>query len=149
MKIIPQNINTPDALILLDELSATLQSITGDSGNSSFNPNDFCVSRSLFVIAYDEGGEAIGCGGIRQINENIAEVKRLFAKTSKMGIGTEVLLYLETQARKLGYHALWLETRLINEQAVSFYENRGYYNIPNYGKYINNSKAICYEKKIN
>nr|WP_242841152.1 GNAT family N-acetyltransferase [Clostridium akagii] len=86
---------------------------------------------------------------MRQINENIAEVKRLFAKTSKMGIGTEVLLYLETQARKLGYHALCLETRLINEQAVSFYENRGYYNIRNYGKYINNPKAICFEKKIN
>lgn len=148
MKIVETNPNTPDALLLIDELSDKLESITGDSGKSSFNSNDVCVPRSLFVMAYNEAGEAIGCGGIRPINESIAEVKRMFAKTKSMGIGTEILFYLETQARKLGYSVLWLETRFINEQAVSFYENRGYYHIPNYGKYVNNPKAVCFEKKL-
>ena len=148
MNIIEKNPNTPDALLLMDELSDNLESITGDSGRHSFNPDDVCVSRGLFVIAYNEDGEAIGCGAIRPINENIAEVKRMFAKSKKMGVGTEILLYLETQAQKLGYSVIWLETRLVNERAVSFYENRGYYRILNYGRYINNLEAICFEKHI-
>jgi len=148
MKIIEKSPNETEAILLMDELSKNLESITGDSGKSSFNSNDVCVPRSLFVIAYDEDGEAIGCGCIRPINESVAEVKRMFAKIKTMGVGTEILFYLETQARKLGYSALWLETRIINERAVSFYKNRGYYPIPNYGKYVNNPKAICFEKKI-
>lgn len=148
MKIIKKSPNEPEALILMEELSKSLEAITGDSGKNSFNSNDVCVPRSLFVIAYDEAGEAIGCGGIRPINESIAEVKRMFAKTKTKGVGTQILSYLETQARKLGYSALWIETRLINERAVTFYKNRGYYEIPNYGKYVDNPKAICFEKKI-
>jgi hypothetical protein len=148
MKIIKKNPTETDAILLMEELSKSLEAITGDNGKNSFDPNDVCVPRSLFVIAYDENERAIGCGGIRPIDENIAEVKRMFAKVKTLGIGTEILLYLEIQAKKLGYSVLRLETRLINEKAVSFYKKRGYTVIPNYGKYVNNTKAICFEKKI-
>lgn len=146
--ILEVNPNTPDALLLMDELSADLESITGDSGKDSFSLNEVCASRSLFVIAYNEDGEGIGCGAIRPINDNIAEVKRMFAKTKAMGVGTEILCYLETQAQKLGYSVLWLETRLINTNAILFYEARGYHRIPNYGKYATNPEAVCFEKHI-
>jgi N-acetylglutamate synthase-like GNAT family acetyltransferase len=148
MKIIEKNPNESDAIILMEELSQTLEAITGASGKSSFNSEDVCVPRSLFVIAYDEKDQPIGCGAIRPIDENIAEVKRMFAKVKTNGVGTEILSYLEMQAKRLGYSALWLETRLINEKAVSFYKKRGYSKIPNYGKYINKSNAICFEKKL-
>ncbi len=148
IKIIESNPNTPDSLRLLEELSESLEAITGNSGKSSFNSEDVNVPRSLFVIAYDDGGEAQGCGGLRPINGNIAEVKRLFAKTQSLGVGTKILIYLETQARILGYSIIRLETRIMNERAVSFYENRGYSRIPNYGKYVNNPEAICFEKII-
>lgn len=148
MKILKKSPNEPEAILLMDELSKNLETITGDSGKNSFNSSDVYGPRSLFVVAYNESEEAIGCGGIRPINENIAEVKRMFTKIKALGVGTEILCYLETQACKMGYSTLWIETRLINEQAVSFYKNRGYYQIPNYGKYVNNPKAICFEKKI-
>lgn len=148
MKIVNKNPNEPEAIILIEELSKSLEAITGDSGKSSFDASDVCVPRSLFAIAYDEAGEAIGCGGIRPVNETTAEVKRMFAKIKTKGVGTEILFYLECEARKLGYSTLWVETRLINEQAVLFYKKRGYNQIPNYGKYIDNPKAICFEKKI-
>lgn len=148
MKILKKSPNEPEAVLLIDELSKNLEDITGDSGKNSFNSSDVCGPRSLFVIAYDESKNAIGCGCIRPINENIAEVKRMFAKIKALGVGTKILCYLEIQARKMGYSALWIETRLINEQAVSFYKNRGYHQIANYGKYVNNPKAICFEKKI-
>ncbi len=148
MKIIETHPNTPDARLLMDELSEHLQCITGSSGRSSFDLNDVCVPRSLFVVAYNETGKAIGCGAIRPINEDIAEVKRMYARTKEEGIGTQILCYLEVQAQKMGYYTLWIETRLINKQAVSFYKNRGYHFISNYGKYVNNSETVCFEKSI-
>lgn len=148
MRIIKKNPNESDSISLMNELSDTLESITGDSGKNSFNSDDVCVPRSLFVIGYNENDEPVACGAIRPINENIAEVKRMFAKVKTKGLGTEILLYLEKEAKKLGYSALWLETRLINEQAVSFYIKRGYHKISNYGKYVNNPKAICFEKNL-
>lgn len=148
MRITETQANTQDAINLMEELSKSLEFITGDSGKNSFNSNDVSVPRSLFVIAYNEEGEAIGCGAIRPINEEVAEVKRMFAKTKAIGVGSEILKYLENGAKKLGYSALWLETRLINERAVAFYEKNGYHRISNYGKYVNKPEAVCFEKNI-
>ena len=148
MKIIEKNPNESDAILLIEELSETLEKITGASGKNSFNSEDVCVPRSLFVIAYDEKEEPIGCGAIQPIDENIAELKRMFAKVKTKGVGTQILSYLEMQAKRLEYSAIWLETRLINENAVSFYKKRGYGKISNYGKYTDNPKAICFEKKL-
>lgn len=148
MKIIEKKPNEADAILLMEELSQTLEAITGASGKNSFNSEDVCVPRSLFVIAYDEEGEPVGCGAIRPIDENVAELKRMFAKVKTKGVGTKILSYLEMQAKKLGYSAIWLETRLINEDAVLFYKKKGYRKISNYGKYSGNSKAICFEKKL-
>lgn len=148
MKIIEKHPNESDAVLLMEELSEILEKITGASGKNSFNSEDVCVPQSLFVIAYDEKDEPIGCGAIRPIDENIAEVKRMYAKAKTKGVGTKILSYLEMQAKKLGYSAIWLETRLINENAVSFYKKKGYCKILNYGKYSGNAEAICFEKKL-
>ncbi|MFT8348378.1 GNAT family N-acetyltransferase [Clostridium saccharoperbutylacetonicum] len=148
MRITETQANTQDAINLMEELSKSLEFITGDSGKNSFNSNDVSVPRSLFVVAYNEEGEAIGCGAIRPINEEVAEVKRMFAKTKAIGVGSEILKYLENGAKKLGYSSLWLETRLINERAVRFYEKNGYHRISNYGKYVNKPEAVCFEKNI-
>lgn len=148
MKIIEKKPNEADAILLMEELSQTLETITGASGKNSFNSEDVCVPRSLFVIAYDEEGKPVGCGAIRPIDENVAELKRMFAKVKTKGVGTQILSHLEMQAKKLGYSAIWLETRLINEDAVLFYKKNGYRKISNYGKYAGNSKAICFEKKL-
>jgi GNAT superfamily N-acetyltransferase len=140
--------NHPDAILLMNELSDTLESLTGNSGRNSFQPGDTSFPRALFVVAYNEKQEAVGCGAIRPLTQHIAEIKRMYAKIRTKGVGTKVLGYLETQAQKLGYSHLRLETRFINKQAVCFYEKKGYYRIPNYGKYRNNSEAVCFEKCI-
>jgi GNAT superfamily N-acetyltransferase len=133
---------------LLDELSATLAAITGDSGRSSFDPADVRAARALFVVARDENGQAVGCGAFRPLQDGIAEVKRMYSRPGSAGVGSAILAYLETKAAGLGYRALWLETRLVNERAVRFYEKRGYARIPNYGKYSGNPKAVCFEKRL-
>lgn len=148
MRIVEISPYTQDALKLMDELSKTLEKITGSSGRNSFNNDDVCVSRALFAEAYNEENEAVGCGALRPINDNTAEIKRMYAKTKAKGIGSEILCYLEKQARELGYNTIWIETRLINETAVSFYEKKGYQRIPNYGKYVDRPEAVCFEKRL-
>lgn len=139
---------SPDAAKLIEELSESLLAITGNSGAGSFEITDFCVPRALFVIARNQNKEAIGCGAIRPINGSAAEVKRMYAKFKGLGIGTKILNYLESKALDSGFAELWLETRLVNKQAVQFYEKRGYQRIPNYGKYVGNNEAICFKKEL-
>lgn len=148
LTVAPENPSNDDASRLIDELSATLAAITGDSGKSSFDPEDVKAPNALFVVARDGGGAAVGCGAFRPLHEGVAEVKRMFSRHGSSGVGSAILAFLEKEAAKMGYRALWLETRLVNERAVKFYESRGYKRIPNFGKYAGNAAAVCFEKLL-
>lgn len=148
ISIKPEDPYSKDAVRLMEELSDSLTAITGDSGKSSFDAKDVCGSRAIFVIARDQNGEAVGCGAFRPIDSTTVEVKRMYAKAKGCGVGTQLLAYLEAQAKQMNYSAVRLETRLVNSRAVRFYEQNGYSRIPNYGRYINNDRAVCFEKGI-
>jgi len=136
-----------DATQLMNELSDILEAITGDSGKLSFNTKDLKNDNSFFLIARDQFNSILGCGSVRQMEEQVGEIKRMYAKVP--GVGTEILKDLECRANKLGYKILKLETRKVNKKAVDFYIKNGYEIIDNYGKYIGNEKAICFSKKLN
>lgn len=144
--IAPENPESKDVILLLTALSENLASATGSSGEASFSFEDICVPRSLFVVARNENGEAVGCGAIRPISGEIAEVKRMYSKAK--GAGKAILEFLEIRALEMNYEQLWLETRRVNEYAVNFYLARGYAPISNYGKYIDRPEAICLGKVL-
>jgi GNAT superfamily N-acetyltransferase len=137
-----------DSQGLLDELSAVLVEITGDSGQASFDAGDVRASNARFVVARDADGNELGCGAFRPLQSGVAEIKRMYSRPGTTGVGTAILSFLETEARHLGYRALRLETRLVNQRAVIFYERKGYQRIQNYGKYAGNPKAVCFEKLL-
>lgn len=132
----------------MEELSETLARITGDSGKASFDPDDVHSNSARFVVARNGNGEALGCGAFRPLQEGIAELKRMYSRPGTTGVGSAILAFLESEASALGYKALWLETRIVNERAVSFYERKGYRRIQNFGKYDGNPKAVCFEKRL-
>ena len=136
----------PEAAVLLDELSASLAAITGDSGRSSFDMQDVRVPGALFLLARNADGKAVGCGAFRPMGEGVAEVKRMYAQVA--GVGLAVLTHLEAAAKEYGYLRLRLETRLVNQRAVAFYEKHGYDRIPNFGKYVGKAEAVCFEKQL-
>jgi Acetyltransferases len=139
------DINSDEARILIDELSAELQTITGNSGRASFHDADINNPRSLFVVAMEQD-VAVGCGAFREISDDTAEIKRMYAKKKSVGVGGKILAYLEEQAKEFGYSKVVLETRKCNEKAVSFYQRHGYGVIKNYGKYVEMPEAVCFEK---
>lgn len=136
--------NHPDARKMLRLLSDALAKITGDSGNSSFNPDDAKGDNASFVVARI-GQECVGCGAIRPFSSDTAELKRMFALK---GAGSRILVYLEKEAQRLGYQRIVLSTRVINGRAVSFYERHHYRVIPNFGRYKGRPESICMEKRI-
>lgn len=132
---------------LLQALSNELFRMTGNDGTASFSEDDIRVDRSVFVVA-TANGEAVGCGGLRPLTDEVCEVKRMYAKYPGQGIGSAILHTLEDYARKFDYKVIWLETRKINEKAVKFYLGQGYRQRNNYGKYIGRREAICFEKDL-
>ncbi|MFS2065675.1 GNAT family N-acetyltransferase [Duganella sp. CT11-72] len=136
------------AILLMEELSTALEAITGDGGKASFDVEDVRGPMARFVVARDAGGAALGCGAFRPLQPGVAEIKRMYARHGTSGVGSAVLRFLEAEAAALGYQALWLETRLVNRRAVDFYSARGYTRIANYGKYIGNPLAVCFEKTL-
>lgn len=140
--------DSPDAQLLMQRLSATLLSITGDSGGRSFKPEDILQPASCFAIARDPDGTAVGCGAFRPLSAQIAELKRMYAVTSSRGTGSALLFFLESEARGCGYQQIWLETRRVNQRAVSFYLRHGYLPIENYGRYLGNPAAVCFGKRL-
>ncbi|MEM6160957.1 GNAT family N-acetyltransferase [Erwinia sp. P6884] len=138
----------PESQALIEQLSAELAGITGDNGKRHFDSAEMRSGRALWVVARDKNGAAIGCGGLRPLSQEIAELKRMFSVRSLPGIGTALVNFLENSARALGYSEIWLETRRINIGAVAFYQKQGYREIANYGPYVGWEEAICFCKKL-
>jgi len=134
---------------LMDELSDELERITGDSGRARFNEADLEGDRAVFAVCrYDD--EPVGCGGLREMSTETAEFKRIYARstTRGLGVGGNILSYLEGQAAALGYREVVLATRQVNTNAVSFYLHKGYEVCEGYGVYREVPEAVCFRKEI-
>ncbi|MEO7494484.1 MAG: GNAT family N-acetyltransferase [Massilia sp.] len=136
-----------DASVLIGELNAALAAITGDSGANSFDAGDVRGARAAFVLARDDAGAAVGCGALRPLSAQVAELKRMYARPGS-GAGAALLTALEARARELGYTELWLETRHVNLRAVQFYLRHGYKPIDNYGKYAGRAECACLGRRL-
>jgi ribosomal protein S18 acetylase RimI-like enzyme len=137
-----------DASALVAELSAVLAAITGASGQASFDIDDVRGSRACFAIARDAHGRALGCGALRPLAGDVAEIKRMYARPGTRGVGAAVLRFLEQQAAHHGYAAVRLSTRLVNARAVAFYDRHGFRRIDGYGRYAGSAVSVCFEKAL-
>lgn len=144
--ILPTSPYDKACLQLQDELSATLQQITGSSGRASFDASAW-GKRDIFLLACSND-IAVGCGALREVSAEIGEIKRMYARPETRGVGTQLLQALEKHALAHGFKTLWLETRKINQRAVAFYLRNGYQIRENYGRYAGRAEAVCFEKRL-
>lgn len=137
-----------DAQTLLAALSAALATLTGDSGQASFEADDARGPHAAFVLARAADGRAVGCGALRPLQTGVAELKRMYAQPGTRGVGAALLAQLEHEAHALGYAALWLSTRRINGRALAFYARHGYTPVPPWGHYAQRPESICLGKTL-
>ena len=141
------DINSADAKELLGELNAKLTVITGDDGTVHFKSQDVATLRSVFLVAY-MNDVPYGCGALRELSADTAEVKRVYARSNSIGIGSRILKALEETAQKMDYQKLLLETRVQNTTAISFYNRNGYEHCENYGVYVGETHSYCFGKTL-
>lgn len=101
------------------------------------------------VIAFI-GETAVGCGAIKEMDDNAMEVKRMYTLPSHRGngIASLVLKELEVWARELGFRSCKLETGKQQPEALALYTKKGYKIISNYGQYKGVVNSICFEKEL-
>src|SRR5258708_21837669 len=107
------------------------------------------VPRSIFLVARDDGN-AVGCGALVPMDENVVEVKRMFVAPEERGhgIATQILDELERMARKFDYDAIRLETGVKHPESIALYGKAGFYRIPTFPPFETDSSAVCFEKRI-
>jgi DNA-binding MarR family transcriptional regulator/GNAT superfamily N-acetyltransferase len=81
----------------------------------------------VFVLARLDG-EAVGCGGLKRIDEATGEIKRVWTapKARGMGVARRMLRALEAAARDMGSNRLRLDTNRALTEAHALYRKEGF-----------------------
>lgn len=105
---------------------------------------------TVFLMARDESGTALGCGGLRLLGPGSGEVKRMYVEPSVRGSGVAAALLraLEEHARGLGITRLLLETGTAQPDAIRFYQREGYEPIEAYGPYAGEPLSRCFARDL-
>jgi GNAT superfamily N-acetyltransferase len=113
---------------------------------STVTAEEMVPPHGTFVVLY-ENGEAVGGGGLRRLDDDVAEIKRMFVRPAARGrgLGRRVLDELESAASELGYRRLRLDTAVSMTTAMALYRAAGYRDIPDYN---GNSYASYWGEKV-
>jgi len=143
------NSDNVDFQNLVLELDKDLAIKNGDTNEFFAQYNKLDLIKNV-VVAYDANGIAVGCGAMKEYEEGIMEIKRMFVPVNKRGNGIagKILLELQLWAKQLGYKKCILETGDKMVEAIGLYKKNDFQIIPNYGQYADVESSICFEKII-
>ena len=79
-------------------------------------------------------GKAAGCIGLRKIDEESCELKRLYVRPvfRNQGLGRALMEKIINDAREVGYSQILLDTLPFLESAIWMYRSFGFYEIESY-----------------
>jgi putative acetyltransferase len=139
----------PDAAALREAQRAELTERYG-TPDSEPGPAPTADDTTVFLIARDADGAAVGCGALRALGDGAGEVKRMYVVPARRrsGVAGAVLAALEGEAGRRGWTLLKLETGTEQPDAMAFYERHGYRRIPGFGHYAGSELSVCYERAL-
>jgi GNAT superfamily N-acetyltransferase len=110
-------------------------------------PQELTPPRGVLVVVR-RGDEVAGCGGVRRLSDDVAEVKRVFLSPALRGRGVARLLMerLHDEARNLGCGLVRLDTAPSMPEARRLYLALGYAEIPDYNG--NPNAAHWFERAV-
>jgi GNAT superfamily N-acetyltransferase len=109
-------------------------SLSGDPRSPSATPRDFSPPTGACLIGRDADGVAVCVGGVKRLDEETAEIKRMYVLPDARGRGAARALLgaLEDAARALGYARVRLDTGDSQPHALALYTGAGYAAIADY-----------------
>jgi GNAT superfamily N-acetyltransferase len=145
------DINSSVVRELIAALNAELKRQYPEEGATHFrlDPDEVAEGRGAFQVGY-VGDKAIGCGAIRKLDADTAEIKRMYVipEARGKGISKMILSALEEEARRLGVRRIVLETGERQIEAVALYTRAGFSRIPPFGEYLKSPLSVCMAKEI-
>lgn len=133
LEFVPTSTDAPIADELLGEYFTSRE--LGMPGYRTFRPDPelFEPPAGVFLIT-ELDLDPVGCGGIRMLSPERAEVKHLWVRRAARGtgLGRRLLGELERRAADLGATEIVLDTNERLEAAQSLYRSSGYVDIPPY-----------------
>ena len=137
---------------LIESLNAELTGAYPEPGATHFglDPAEVSGGRGAFLVIYQEGNP-VGCGAVRLLDPQTAELKRMYVSPALRGrgLGRRLVAALETEARALGVRRLVLETGIRQSAALALYRAAGFQPIPLYGEYLRSPEtSLCLGKVL-
>ncbi len=110
-------------------------------------PADLAPPAGLLLIAYVDG-VAVGLGGVRHLDTDVAEVKSMFVSASQRGrgVGRRLLAELEAIAAGHGCRAVRLDTSDYLTPAIALYRAAGYREVAAYNE--NRKANLWFERQL-
>ena len=96
-------------------------------------PAEMSPPGGTFVVGFD-GDVPVCCGGLKRLDGEACEIKRMFvvAPARGRGLARELLVELERRAREIGYAVVRLDTGPRQPRSQRMYERAGYVEIENF-----------------
>ena len=137
-----------DFISLVKRLDADLAIRDGEDHSFYAQFNNIDVLK--YALVCYENNIPCGCGAIKEHNQGVMEVKRMYvvAERRGKGIATRILSELEEWIIELSYEKCILETGKRQPEAIALYIKNGYRIISNYGQYAGVENSVCFEKVL-
>jgi GNAT superfamily N-acetyltransferase len=137
---------------LIASLNAELSGLYPEPGANHFqlDPEEIAHGRGAFLVLY-RGKTPVGCGALRLLDAETAELKRMYVSPAVRGkgLGRRLVAALEEAARALGVRRLVLETGVRQAAALALYRATGFQPIPLFGEYcFSPDTSVCLGKDV-
>ncbi len=137
-----------DILKMIEKLDAGMKDLYPPESTHLTPPEELASGANrLFAAKVD--GKLMGCGGIRVVGRDYAEIKRIYVDPSARGLGLAkaLLRRLESESRSLGLLEMKLETGIYQPEAIGLFERCGYAECPPFGDYPKNDPNSYFMQK--
>jgi putative acetyltransferase len=147
--ITPERPDSVDARSLIDELDALLEPLYPRESRHGYSVEKLLAEGVAFFLIRVNGVPA-GCGAVKLIDREYAEIKRMYVRPQFRGIGLAKLMlrHLSDHAQARGIELLRLETGIHQPAALGLYERSGFRLIPPFGEYREDPLSRFYEKRL-
>jgi GNAT superfamily N-acetyltransferase len=151
VQVIPADPALPESIALVQAMEREIDELYSDRPGSVHTvgaaPDEMLPPDGDFLVVREDGRN-VGCGGIKRIDREACEIKRMYIVPEARGRGhsTALLKALEDRARELGYSIARLDTADRQPAALPLYEGAGYRRIPPYND--NDLAVYWFEKEL-
>ena len=141
---------TPELSMIIRELDRELEALYPAESNHLVDIDTLAQPTvKFFGVSVDR--ECCGCGAILLYTPEYAEIKRVFVRPARrgLGLGRRLLQTLEEEARRASVHLLRLETGTFQPEALALFEHAGFVRCGSFGDYpADDPYSVFMEKRI-